>query len=123
MACSARRYETIEVYPSPSTPGFRRVGLLPSEESSVAINFIDDLFVSVLETHVIAWNVVQDSWVKWYIDVDAESVRIVALSYYVIPVEFPFQLQDMQCVKCDGNLVSMKANVISVWQIPRQPID
>jgi hypothetical protein len=84
VACSAHRYEVLEVYPSSSTSGFRRIGLLPSEESSVAINFTEDLFVSVLDTHVIVWNVVQDSWVKWYIDMDAESVRIVVLSYYTL---------------------------------------
>jgi len=58
--------------------------LLPFEEPSFAVNFTDDLFVMIQEAQVTVWNVVQDSWVKWQIDMEAESVRPVIPSYSIL---------------------------------------
>ncbi|KIM91317.1 hypothetical protein PILCRDRAFT_810578 [Piloderma croceum F 1598] len=94
------QYEVLEIHPSSPAPVFRRVGLLPFEEPSFAVSFTDDLFVIIQEAHVTVWNVVQDSWVKWQIDMEAESAY------------------GMQCVKCDENLVLVNDNTISMWRIP-----
>lgn len=55
--------------------------MLPFEEPSLAVNFTDDLFVMIQEARVTVWDVVQDSWVKWQVDMEADSVRLS--SYFI----------------------------------------
>jgi hypothetical protein len=81
------QFDVFEIFPSLSDPTFRRTALLkltvtPTIHASDLLTYLGgDLFLCHYADRIIAWNVVDNAWISWRIDVETQEVNDSSLWY------------------------------------------